>query len=186
MDMYEINKGKLDENMFDDIEDTQEYEAFKIDNDVKAEWGIKKIAEHKAEYERMKALCENMISEYKNKILEAEKDFERNTGYFKSQLRNYFESVPHKKTKTKESYKLASGSLVLKIKAPEVKRDNEKLLEWAKSNGYEYNVKITESLNWADLKKDLKQVDNKYVTADGVIVEGVELLQRDNEFEVEI
>jgi len=181
MDQYEINKDKLEGNMFDIGEEVKE--TFKVDSDSAAEWSLQKIKEHQEEHERIKRLCESMINEYKERMIENDKELERNTGWFKSQLRNYFDSVPHKSTKTQEAYKLGLGKLVLKKQSPEAKRDDVILLQWIKDNGYTH-IKTKESVDWAEFKKELKQVDNMYVTANGEIVEGVTLLERDDKFEV--
>ena len=176
LDQYEANAWKLDG------EETQE--TFKIDSDVKAEWALKKIKEHQEEHERIKQLCESMIAEYKDRLLENDKELERNTGYFKSLLRNYFDTVPHKATKTQEVYKLGLGKLVLKKQSPEIKTDNEKLLEWLKNSNKNEFVQTTEKPAWGELKKTLQQLDNKYITEDGEVVEGIELFERDDKFEV--
>lgn len=158
---------------------------FVIDDDGKAEWALNKIAEEKAEMQRMINVANSMIMKYQDKIEVYQKQFESKTAYLKEQLRQYFETVPHKTTKTQETYKLPSGTLKLKKQNPEYIRDEEKLLIWAKANNPAH-VKVKESVDWAELKKELKFVDDKALTEDGEIVDGVKVVKRPDVFGIDI
>lgn len=160
-------------------------ERFVINDDGKAEWALNKIIEEKAETQRMINVANSMIMKYQEKIEVYQNQFESKTAYLKEQLRQYFETVPHKITKTQETYKLPSGTLKLKKQNPEYIRDEEKLLEWVKANKISY-VKTKESVNWAELKKELKFVDNKALTVDGEIVDGITVSERPSVFEIDI
>jgi hypothetical protein len=160
-------------------------EQFVINDDGKAEWALNKIAEEKAEMQRMINVANSMIIKYQEKIEVYQKQFENKTTFLKEQLRQYFETVPHKSTKTQETYKLPSGTLKLKKQNPEYIRDEEKLLEWVKANKLSY-VKTKESVDWAELKKELNFVDDKALTEDGEIVDGVTVSERPSVFEIEL
>jgi len=160
-------------------------DRFVIDDDGKAEWALNKIAEEKAETQRMINVANSMIMKYQEKIEVYQNQFESKTAYLKEQLRQYFETVPHKETKTQETYKLPSGTLKLKKQNPEYIRDEEKLLEWVKANKLSY-VKTKESVDWVELKKELKFVDDKALTEDGEIVDGVTVSERPSIFEIDI
>jgi len=165
-------------------EDVQE--GFKIDNDNLAEWALKIIAEEKAETQRYINVCETWIAEYQQKAQKAQERFETKTLYLKQQLQFYFESVPHKATKTQETYKLPSGTLKLKYGTPEFIRDEKNLVKWLKANGYEDKVKVEEKADWAEFKKGVIVQSGKVLTADGEVVEGVTANERPNIFEVEL
>ena len=94
--------------------------------------------------------------------------------------------VPHKRTKTQESYQLPGGKLVRKQQAPEYLRDEAALLPWLKQNAPEL-VKVTETPDWATLRKRLIIApDGETVaTEDGEIVPGVKAVQRPEVFRVE-
>ena len=101
-------------------------------------------------------------------------------------LQHYFDTVPHKITKTTESYPLPSGKLVFKAQAPEYERDEEKVIEWLKqTNGTEF-IKVKESLDWAGLKKTVTVLEDKVITEDGEVVPGIKAIQRDPVFTVEV
>jgi hypothetical protein len=179
--------GKIMENlvleMINEMVDNEE--CFVINDDGKAEWALNKIAEEKAEMQRMINVANSMIMKYQEKIEVYQKQFENKTTFLKEQLRQYFETVPHKITKTQETYKLPSGILKLKKQNPEYIRDEEKLLKWVKANKISY-VKTKESVNWAELKKELKFVGNKALTEDGEIVDGITVSERPSVFEIDI
>ena len=175
--------GNLALELINEMVDNEE--QFSINDDSKAEWALNKIAEEKAEMQRMINVANSMIMKYQEKIEVYQKQFESKTAFLKEQLRQYFETVPHKSTKTQETYKLPSGTLKLKKQNPEYIRDEEKLLEWVKANKLSY-VKTKESVNWADLKKELKFVNNKALTEDGEIVDGVTVSERPSVFEIEL
>ena len=148
----------------------EEHENFIIDNDKKADWAIKTISEAEAERARLVKLAEEEIEELNEKIEKVNAHFETDTAYLKSLLFDYFGKVPHKKTKTQESYKLLSGSLVYKVPSVKIAHDDEKLLEYL--DGTEY-VKVKKSVDWAEFKKHLDITEsNEVVNVDtGEIVE---------------
>jgi len=164
----------------------EQEEKFVVDNDKKAEWALQKIREKKAEMERYTSVCDEMIHEYEQKKKEAQERYEQETAYFKSQLAQYFESVPKRKTKTQEIYELPGGTLRKKYPAPQYKRDDKKLVEWLKSSGRNDLIKISESADWANLKKSITVKDDMVITEDGEIVEGIEVVERPPTFEVEV
>lgn len=88
---------------------------FRITDDSCADWAVRKIAAERAELARLKALAEEQIDRIKEQIAAAEKRCENETNYFITMLARYFETVPHKKTKTQLSYRLLSGTLKRKI-----------------------------------------------------------------------
>ena len=163
-----------------------ENQSFVVDSDVKAEWAIKKIREEQAEHDRFVAVCQEMIEEYKLKIETAGKKLESDTAFFKSQLASYFVTVEKKCSKTQESYKLPSGTLVLKHQKPELQRDEGKLVKFVKELGLNDYIKTKESVDWAELKQTLTVAGDKCLTADGEVVEGVTVVNRSSVFEVKI
>ena len=156
-----------------------ENDAFVIDTDAKAEWALKKIKEARLD-------CERWVEWYQNKIREITEQTAADTLNFEMMLLAYFETVPHKKTKTQESYKLPGGKLVLKTQNPEYKRDDAAVIEWAKANGMERFIKVEEKLAWSDLKAETAVFDGHIVTEEGEIIPGVEVIEREAKFSVEV
>jgi hypothetical protein len=168
------------------IDEMQDGTSFVIDSDSKAEWAIKKLQEETAETQRMINVCDTFISEYQFKKQKELEHLETRTFFLKQQLREYFERVPHKVTKTQETYTLPSGKLKLKIKEPEFIRDEKVLGKWLETNNYLNYYEIVIKPKWAELKKCVEISGDKVVDAEsGLLIEGVIVKQRENEFEIE-
>lgn len=160
---------------------------FKIDNDKKADWALNIIAEERKEAERLKELAKQQIEEIEIKIKYIEEKSERKTAFLKSCLAQYFETVPHKATKTQETYKLLSGSLIFKLPKQNMVKDDDKLLEYFHSNGMEEFIKTKESPAWAEFKKQLEVIDGNVIdTATGDIIDAVKVEESAGIFDVKI
>lgn len=196
--MEEQSKYIIDEA----IEGREQNGDFIVDTDEKAEWALKKIAQEKLECERMKAVCEQMIENYKRKIEEAKTRYESKTSYLKGMLQRYMETVKTKDSKMQKTYALPSGKLKIKFQKPEYVRDDKKILLWAKNNGYKDFIRTEEKLQWGEFKKvtDIKKdaiVDEEtgelidytpyyVIDTNGNKVEGVTVVEREPVFEVEV
>lgn len=153
---------------------------FIVDNDQKAEWAARKIREARQDTQKWTEYYERQLSA----IRRANEDTE---AYFAALLADYFETVPHKATKTQESYSLPSCKLVLKAQQPEFNRDEAVLCDYLDKKGRDDLVKITRRADWAALKKMLKVMeDGTCVDADGEVVEGVQAFRRHPEFKIEM
>lgn len=153
---------------------------FIVDNDQKAEWAARKIREARQDTQKWTEYYERQLSA----IRRANEDTE---AYFAALLADYFGTVPHKATKTQESYSLPSCKLVLKAQQPEFNRDEAVLCDYLDKKGRDDLVKITRRADWAALKKTLKVMeDGTCVDADGEVVEGVQAFSRQPEFKVEM
>jgi len=173
--LYEVLEPEIEEN-----------NDFTIDNDSKAEWALSIIKAEKADRDRLIAVCEEKIKEYQEKIEQFKKRFENRTSYLVSLLNQYFQTVPKKKTKTQETYKLPSGTLKLKLPSIEYQRDDAKLVEWLKSSGMNEFIQVKEAPKWAELKKRVIVSGDKVITEDGEIVEGIAVVEKPARFEVEV
>ena len=111
--------------------------AWRITDDGCADWACRKIAEEKAELTRIRELAEAQIARIEEKVAAAERRFENGTRFLTSKLAEYFETVPHKTTKTKASYRLLSGTLTRKFGGASMEKDDDKLVEFLKASGKE-------------------------------------------------
>ena len=159
-------------------------EGFRVTDDRAAEWSLKKIKAEKAECDRYVKICQDGIQTYQEKIKEAQGRLDSGTGYLKGLLLEYFQTVPHKSTKTQETYALPSGKLKLKTPAPEFVRDDAKLMEWLKGRGMNDYVKVVETPQWGEFKKIINQ-QKDCVCFEGEVVDGITLVERPPIFEVE-
>lgn len=153
---------------------------FVVDNDQKAEWAARKIREARQDTQKWTEYYERQLSAIRRANEETE-------AYFAALLANYFETVPHKATKTQESYSLPTCKLVLKAQQPEFSRDEAVLCDYLDKKGRDDLVRITRRADWAALKKTLRVMeDGTCVDADGEVVEGVQAFNRLPEFKIEM
>ena len=164
-------------------------ERFTVDNDMKAEWVLNKIRKIRAEQKKENDELTRQMQFYKDQMDLVNKQADDDAAWFESMLTPYFadrmEGGFTKSTKTQTTYKLPTGKLVLKHQAPEYERKDDELLPWLKKNRPDL-VKVTESANWAELKKTVKINGENVVTADGEVVPGVKVTEREDKFEVEV
>lgn len=142
-----------------------ESEEFKINNDNLCDWTIRTIKRETEEAERLLAIADAEIKELEEQKEKIKKSLEQKTGFLKSKLFEYFETVEHKATKTQESYKLLSGSLVFKKPSQKMNPDKEKLLEYVKANNMPEFVKVKEDIDWLNYKKECEIVNGKVVNS---------------------
>ena len=102
----------------------------------------------------------------------------------KEMLRDYFETVPHKVTKTEENYRLPSGKLVMKKLGPEFDYNDTELIEWLKNNKPGQYIKTKESVDWISLKKTLTVVGEIVADDTGEIIPCITVTERPDEFTI--
>ncbi len=155
-------------------------DTFAITDDQTANWALSKIKAAREDTDRWYAYYEGQM----DKIKAAN---ERTEAYFSALLERYFATVPHKASRTQESYQLPAGKLVRKEQRPSYDRDDEALLEWAKVS-CPAAVKIKESIAWDDVKKRLIfQPSGEAVDAEtGEFVPGVKAVAREPVFQISL
>lgn len=162
-----------------------ERKGFSINDDATADWALRKIKEENAEYERLTLIACEQIAEINLKIKHLEEAAERKTAFLKGCLAEYFKTVPHKTTKTQESYKLLNGSLVMKLGSQTMVKNDAELVEYFRQNGMSEYIKVKEEPKWAEFKKNLSIVDGKVVdTTTGEIVDVVRVEEVPGTFDV--
>jgi hypothetical protein len=162
-----------------DPDEEQQSQRWSITDDGCADWALKKIKLEKDELDRITALAEQEIARLKEQVEKAQRRYEQNTAFLTSMLAEFFETVPHKKTKTgTESYRLLNGQLVKKPAAIKLQPDDEKLVEWLRTSGREDLIKVETKAKWAELKKSIEMVGTVAMIAEtGEIVEGVDIVE---------
>lgn len=173
--MSELREYTPDE----ELEELEGQEVPMLD-DMDAEYMLTLIRQADAEYQKMESWYAHMVEKAKEKR-------DRKVAWAESNLRAYFDLVPAKVTKTQKTYDLPSGKLVLKHQEPKYDTRDEELVPWLKANRPEL-VKVKESSDWANLKKELKISPDgtAMVTEHGEIVPGVTVTQREDKFSVSL
>ena len=149
-----------------------------IQNDDEAEECIQAIRAAEADV----AFWKNYYADALQKIADAsQRIIDNNT----ARLEAYFDTLPHKKTKTQESYPLPSGKLVRKHQDTEFIRNDEELLSWLHDNNGEKFIKTKESVDWAGMKKTLSVLGETVVDENGEIIPCIKASERPDVFKVE-
>ena len=141
----------------------QENEGFVVDDDYKASWCLKILKAEAEETDRLIAIADAQIAELEEKKKKLTEQCDHKSGYLKMLLSRYFDTVPHKETKTQETYKLLDGSLVWKKPTQKMIPDKEKLLAYVKANNMPEFVKTKEEVDWAAYKKECEISDGRAV-----------------------
>lgn len=161
--------------------------AWRITDDGCADWACRKIAEEKAELDRIRELADAQIQKIEEKVAAAERRFQNGTRFLTGNLAEYFETVPHKTTKTKASYRLLSGTLTRKFGGTTMKQDDEKLVQFLKDSGQLEFIKTEEKPRWGDFKKRLEIIGGSVVDKEtGEIVEAVQIIEKPDTFTVDV
>lgn len=172
-------------NQSEELYISEEEVRWQVTDDQGAEWCLAKIREANAEKEKWRGY-------YEEQLRKINKREDCRIAFFENKLAIYFGSVPHKETKTQQSYQLPSGKLVLKKQGPEWEHDDEKLLPWIKDNYEGDFIKVKESINWSALKKAFQEdecIDTAYgglMTDSGEIIPGIHIVDRPEKFVVEV
>ena len=169
------------------------YEAeqygFVIDNDIKANWALKKIKESTAEHDRLKAIIEDERRDLMEKAEAIDAKLEHDVSYLKGLLFNYFNTVEHKATKTQESYKLLDGSLVYKVPTRKIvkPKDEGRMIEYLEKTAPEF-VKTEKKVAWGDFKDSLTIADDGTVvdSSTGEVLDFVEAEETEGAFDVKV
>ena len=169
----------MENNDFFDVttEDAAETETFQVDDDQKADWALRKIAEADAELDRLQAW-------YSQQLETARQRHDDRVNLFQGLLARYFATVPAKDTKTMRKYALPSGELVLTKEKSDFKAtDPALLLGWCQENAPTL-VAVELKPAWAEIKKRLQVIDAGIVdTETGALVDGVELITKPEAFQ---
>ncbi|WFD11995.1 host-nuclease inhibitor Gam family protein [Tepidibacter hydrothermalis] len=169
----------------------EDRETWKIENDNVADWALDKIRESREEYKRFEDVAVAKIEQIKIAMDQEKKKMEVETSFFESKLREYFETVKTKSTKTQATYSLPAGKLVKKLDKEDFKVDREKVIEFIKENKEEYQefvkTETLEKLDWAKFKKNLT-IDNGNIidksTGEVLELEGLTLEVKPGKFEI--
>lgn len=152
---------------------------FHVRDDSTAEWCIKKIKEAQTNKKMWEA-------HYKAQMERVNTQTQQTVDYFTARLAEYFGLVPHKATKTQESYSLPSAKLIQKKQQPEYKVEDAELVAWLEANQMEDMIKVKKSADWASLKKSVTVAGEHVCTEDGEIVPGVTVTERPEKFEIKM
>lgn len=175
----------IDENL--SLEE-EEKDAWRIKDDVEADWVLDKLKDKQSEFQRIENTIETKIMQLTKALSDEEKRHDNETSFFKAKLQEYFQEVNPKETKTQKTHKLPSGVLKEKKESKVLKHDKEKLVGFLEKEYPEF-VKVQKVPDWASFKKNLAIEGDTIInkeTGEVVEIEGLEIEVKPSEFKVEI
>ena len=167
---------------------TEEQDRFVVDDEQKANWALRKIKQLQGKIDANAALAAEEVARVEEWKKEVNGTLQQSIDFFAGLLEEYHRGVYAKNPDIK-TIKLPYGQLKMRAQQPEFKRDNSRLLAWLEGKGEagEAYIKITKSPQWGQLKKKLEIAGDKMVDPDtGEIVDGVEVVEREPKFYVEV
>ena len=153
----------MDMNMFD-VEETESapHPVWRITDDGCADWACQKIAEEKAELDRITSLADSQIEKIQQRVEAAQRRYENGTRFL-------------------------TGTLVKKIGGRTMKQDDDALLAYLKASDNEDMIQTTEKPKWGEFKKRLEIVGGQIVDkTTGELVEGVQIIEKPDTFTVDV
>ena len=177
------NIASVEKEYIDYTQPETEKERFAVTDMSSAEWCLKRIAWHK----KRKAAAEEFVANEQAKLQEylAKVVSEENGSitYFEELLRPF--ALQQLDGSRKKSVTLPSGTLSFKKAPPDYQKDDDALLTFVKNSTPEY-LKVKEIVNWTEFKKTCRVEGSRLITADGEIVDGVEVVERPDVFTVKV
>lgn len=165
-------------------ETDDERERWVCDNDRKAAWHLRRIAEHEAEVARINAVAEADIAAVRQWADDATRPAKSSIDFHRGSLIAYRYRLEDEGT-IPATYKLPGGNLVRRKGRDSVKvTDPDAFLDWAEVNE-------TTAVKRSPLVTPLKDggyehVDGRVVTADGEVVPGVEVVTGEDTVSVKV
>ena len=159
-------------------------EAFKVTNEGQANWALRKIKQLQEEKKKNEQIAEDEINKIKSWLDHVNKDADDSIEYFKSLLAEYAMKQRENDPKFK-SIKLPNGRIRFVKQRPKWVYDDKLLLKSLKEQDAEELIRVKEEPNKAAIKKLFVVQNGKLINpGTGEVIEGVEVVERGEKFEV--
>lgn len=166
--------------------DQEQEDNFEVDDDHKANWALKKIRQLKKKKQKNEKFAEKEISEIKEWLDEENGKLDNHIEYIEGLLTEYAMKLKEQDEdfKTKN---LPAGKMQFRKQRPKWKYDDEKLVNFLKDVGKNELIRVKESVDKRELKKQVEVAGKKVVDAEtGEILEGVEVKERGEKFKIKV
>ncbi|MFW6030815.1 MAG: host-nuclease inhibitor Gam family protein [Halanaerobiales bacterium] len=176
-----------------EIQQQEDKERFKVDNDEKANWALRKIKQLTEKKEEKLRFADKEIAKIQDEIFQIEDWLDKQNTMLNKKI-EFFEGLLHqyatdlkKEDPDLKTYKLPFGNLQYRKQRPEWNYNEKKLLESCKSAGMKNVIKIEEKINKTKFKKMVTVSGHNAVYKEtGEIVEGVKIIERPELFSVKV
>src|SRR5690625_3967018 len=168
------------QEILDEKEQVQE-EGFKVTDDKKANWVLRKIKENNEQKIKNTEIAEEEIYKIEEWLEQVNQPLDRNSDHLQSLLAEYAMKKKQDDPKFK-SLKLPNGNLQFRKQQPKWSYDDKTLVTSLKQLRLDEYIKVEEKPVKKDIKKVLRVAGNKAVTENGEVVEGIEIEERGESF----
>ena len=180
MNMQALDDYLLD--AYDEPQEQEEREQFRIKNDDEANWAMRKIAKARREFAEAEQQAERETERINAWLDGKRKERERAEEFFTGLLIAYY--LPqHLGDPKRKTFTLPAGVFLVRQQQPEYQRDDVELVKWLESHVMPDYVEVVKKPKWAELKK-LIETKGGVATVAGEVVDGVLVVPRGFKFTV--
>lgn len=160
-------------NDFIEKEEFNEDEGFRVTDDGKADWAVRKIAEHKKEVDRIKDFAKEQIEQIKRWQENEIESLENNIHFLESLLQEYLYNTEQR------HIILPSGNVRIHRQQPKWVYNDSLVLDALEKTQMDEFIRIKKEVNKAELRKHVEVVNGKAVNREtGEIIDGIEIVER--------
>lgn len=161
-------------------------DGFTIDNDEKANWALRKIAEHEQHIQDANDLAQKEVDKIESWFKGIKESRQNQIDSLQSMLANYAMSKRQDDPDFK-SMKLPSGRFGFRKRPDKWVYDDDKLLESLKRSGMDGLIRVKEEPNKRDLRSVVKVVNGKVFNPEtGEFIEGITIEEQGESFNVAV
>lgn len=169
--------AELDDLLLGEYEEPQQEEAratMFLKDESWCDWAIRKISKAREDYATAEKLAQAQVERIQAWLDGKRREKEHTEQFFEGKLAEFYLPIYEANKGRKKSFKLPCGAVQFRQQQPEYVRDDERLLAWLHGNGKGDYVVVKESVAWGELKKQLRQHNDRMVDLEsGEIVDGI-------------
>lgn len=167
MELYQDNSVVLDDLVL-------RQERTDVHDDYTADKALERLEQAKRDFDRAKEIGLRRIEEITAQMQAAEERYQKIAQPIKQQLTAYLRTADCRETKTRYSYQLLSGKVLLKKPTQKLVPDRKALAEYLQESGQTKYIKLAPEPAWGEYKKRLKIVGDTVIDVDtGEVVPAV-------------
>lgn len=149
-------------------------EITNVFDDYTADKALERLEQAKRDFDRAKEIGQRRIEEITVQMQAAEERYQKIAQPLQKELEAYLRRVDCRETKTRYSYQLLSGKVILKKPTQKLVPDRKALAEYLQESGQTQYLKLNPEPAWGEYKKRLKIVGDAVVDVDtGQVVPAV-------------
>ena len=180
MSMAELENVLLE--AFEEPQQSEERERFRLTDENMANWAIRKIAKARREFAEAEQQAERERERIDAWLDGKRKAKERDEEFFTGLLTAYY--LPqHLDDPERKTFKLPAGAFQVRAQQPEYQRDDAALVRWLEEHVMPDYLELVKKPKWGELKKII-ETKGGVATVAGEVVDGIMVVPRGLKFTV--